>query len=200
MISFEEHYKKEKCYWGLKPDKFIVEILKYKSSGSLLDLGTGEGRNAIFLAKKGFDVTGVDISSSGIKKFLSLAKKLKVKVKGIVQDITKFKFDKKYDVIISTATLHFLPKSKIKSVINKMKKYTKEDGLNLISVFTVKDPGFKKSKKIYYFKEGELKKFYEDKNWKILKYKEFITKPERHGKDGKWHRHGIAILLARKTK
>jgi hypothetical protein len=46
MISFEEHYKKEKCYWGSKPDKFIVEILKYKSSGSLLDLGTGESRNA----------------------------------------------------------------------------------------------------------------------------------------------------------
>jgi len=194
---FKEKYKEEKCYWGLKPHKEVVKLLKYKKFGTVLDLGVGEGRDALFLAKKGFDVTGVDISETAIKKFLKLAKKFKVKVKGIVADISKFEFDKNYDIIISIATLHFLSKKNIKLLIKKIKEHTNKNGPNLITVFTVEDPGYKiHPRKLYYFKKGELRNFYND--WKILHYRECLTKPERHGKDGKWHRHGIAILLAKK--
>lgn len=196
-VSFEERYKEEKCYWGLKPNKEVINILKYKKSENVLDLGVGEGRNALFLAKRGFNVTGVDISETGIEKFLELAKKFKVKVRGIAVDITKFEFDKFYDVIISTATLHFLSKKDINLIIRKMKENTNKDGLNLITVFTVEDPGFKAHpEKMYYFQKSELQNFYKD--WEILNYKEFLTKPEKHGKDRKRHKHGVAVLLARK--
>lgn len=196
-ISFEERYKEEKCYWGSKPNKEVINLLKYKQSGKALDLGVGEGRNALFLAKKGFNITGVDSSKAGIEKFLKLAKKFKVKVRGIVAEITKFKFDKFYEVIISTATLHFLSRKDIDSIIRKMKEKTNKEGLNLITVFTVEDPGFKTHpEKMYYFQKSELQNFYKD--WKILNYREFLTKLEKHGKDGKWHKHGVAVLLARK--
>jgi tellurite methyltransferase len=58
-----------------RPSKEIVEILKYKRLGTVLDLGAGKGRNALFLAKKGFDVVGVDKSPEAIKDFLENAKK-----------------------------------------------------------------------------------------------------------------------------
>ena len=196
-MDFEEKYREYDHYWGLNPSNEVLLLLKYKRSGSVLDLGVGEGRNALFLAKKGFDVTGVDISRAGVKKFLRLAKKDGLKVRGIVEDISTYRFDKKYDIILSIMTLNFLSKKDIASLIERMKEYTKKNGLNLIRVFTVEDPGYKVlNKKLYYFKKGELKELYRD--WEILLYREFLTKPERHGEEDKWHRHAVAVLLARK--
>ena len=67
-MSFDEQYKKEKCLWGLKPIPIVKSLLKYKSFGKVLDLEAGEGRNSIFLAGKGFDVTAGDLSEPGIQK------------------------------------------------------------------------------------------------------------------------------------
>jgi tellurite methyltransferase len=174
-----------------RPSKEVVEILKYKRSGTVLDLGVGKGRNALFLAKKGFDVVGVDKSPEAIKDFLENAKKAGVCVKGVVEDITKFKF-KDYDVIISTATIHFLKKSQIDRLIEKIKKHTRKDGLNVITAFTVDNP----SKNFpYLFKRGELKSYY--KGWKILKYREYLTPYEKHN-GMRWHRHAIAAIIAQK--
>ena len=137
---FNEEYKKEECYWGKEPDKGVKLILKYKKSGNVLDLGCGEGRNALFLAKNGFGVTGVDISEEGIKKYEEIVKQNNLKVKGIIEDIRKFKFNNKYDIIISNATLHFLKEKEVKDIIEKIKENTKKYGLNVISVFTEENP------------------------------------------------------------
>jgi tellurite methyltransferase len=189
--SFEDQYKKEDCYWGLNPHKFVSEALKLKKSGSVLDLGVGEGRNAIFLAKNGFDVTGIDVSETGIKRFLELSEGLKVK--GIVEDIKKFEFIQGYDIILSIATLHFLEREEIEKIIQKIKNHTNENGLNIISIFTEDNPskGFP-----YLFKKNELRDFYKD--WRILEYEEYLSPLERHG-DSHLHRHSVASILAQKT-
>ena len=135
-MSFDEQYKKEKCLWGTEPVPIVKSLLKYKSFGKILDLGAGEGRNSIFLAEKGFDVTAVDISESGIKKLKDIASKKNIKINTIVGDIRKFNFDKNYDVILSIATLHFLKRTDIVELIDKMKKHTNKNGLNIINVFT----------------------------------------------------------------
>ncbi len=188
---FNEKYKGEKCYWGEEPDKILKLVLKHKKTGEVLDLGVGEGRNALFLAQNGFKVTGVDISKVAIKKFKMLAISKNLKVIGLNEDIRNFEFSKKYDIIISTATLHFFKKREIKKLINNIKKNTRENGLNVISVFTEENPN---KNFPYLFKKGELKSHYED--WNVLKYGEFITSLEKHGKEGKWHRHGVALIVA----
>ncbi|MDP3917442.1 MAG: methyltransferase domain-containing protein [Nanoarchaeota archaeon] len=190
---FNEQYKKEECYWGKEPDKGVKLILKYKKSGDVLDLGCGEGRNALFLAKNGFDVTGVDISEEGIKKFKTIAENNGLNVRSFVKDIKNFNFDKKYDVIISNATLHFLKENEIKKIIKKVKENTKKDGLNVINVFTEENPN---KNFPYLFKNGELKSHYSD--WEILGYKEGISEIQKHGKLGKPHRHGFSVIIARK--
>jgi tellurite methyltransferase len=190
---FNEEYKKEGCYWGKEPDKGVKLILKYKKSGDVLDLGCGEGRNALFLAENGFNVTGIDISEEGIKKFKELAKQNNLKVKGIVGDIIKFEFDNKYDIIISNATLHFLKENESKDMVKKIKENTKKDGLNVINVFTEENPD---KNFPYLFKRGELRNYYND--WEILGYKEGMGEMQKHGKSGKPHRHGFSVIIARK--
>jgi tellurite methyltransferase len=76
--SFDDAYKNEACYWRLTSNRFVREFLDYKHSGKILDLGVSEGRNALFLAQNGFDVTGVDLSEAGINKFEALARQLGV--------------------------------------------------------------------------------------------------------------------------
>ena len=181
--------------WGSRPDSFIFDILKYKQSGSVLDLGVGYGRNALFLAKKGFNVMGVDKSESEINKFKEFANKYKLKVNTVVSSIEKFKFKKKYDIILSVATLHFLPRESIANTISKIKNSTKTDGFNAIIVFTEANPD---KRFPYLFKKNELKNFYRD--WEIIKYKEFLTPFEKHGERGEWHKHGVAELVARKVR
>ena len=192
-ISFEEIYRGKKDYFGKNPHKLTTKIINYKKTGEVLDIGCGEGGDAIFLAKKGFKVTAIDISETGIKNLLQKAQKEKVKIDAKVKDIVKFEFNKKYDVILCLNILQFLNKKQVYNLIKKMKKNTKKDGLNVIIAFNEKNPfkGFP-----FLFKKGELKDSYKD--WKILVYKEFITPLEKHGKDGKLHRHGISSIITKK--
>ena len=192
-MSFDEQYKKEKCLWGTEPTPIVKSLLKHKKTGNALDIGSGEGRNSIFLARNGFDVTAVDVSKNGIEKLKEISNKEKLKINANIEDIRNFDFNQSYDVIISIATLHFLKIGDIVKMISKIKKYTKKGGLNAISVFTDEndEKGFP-----YLFKKEELKKFYKD--WEILFEREFIGPLEKHGDNGKWHKHAVAVIIARK--
>ena len=187
-----EEYEKSNCLWGLEPNKYVTQIPKIIKSGKVLDIGVGEGRNALFLAKKGFEVTGIDISKEAVDKFLKFAKKENLDVKGIVSDIVDFDFNQNYDVIICVATLHLVSKDKVIETIKKIKNYTKNNGINLITVFTKKDIEYKEYPDLYFFDENELKELYKD--WQILEYGNY-TKNETHGKP---HKHHIYVLIAKK--
>ena len=50
----DDIYKSSECYWGLNPNGNLVQFLPLIPKGKILDIGAGEGRNALFLAKHGF--------------------------------------------------------------------------------------------------------------------------------------------------
>lgn len=68
----------------------------------LLDLGCGEGKNAVYFAKHGFEVAGLDISKVGLDKTKRYAQEVGVQVKTIHADIDTFELTDIYDVIFST--------------------------------------------------------------------------------------------------
>jgi len=79
--NFNVKYKLNKQYWGLHPNKMVLKISKYAKKGTVLDLSAGQGLNAIYLAKKKYEVTAIDISNVGIKDLIKAAKKIKCKNK-----------------------------------------------------------------------------------------------------------------------
>ncbi|MDZ7798232.1 MAG: methyltransferase domain-containing protein [Patescibacteria group bacterium] len=190
--KISEEYKKSNCLWGLEPNKYVTQIHKIIKSGKVLDVGVGEGRNALFLAKQGFEISGIDVSKEAICKFLKFAKTENLNVSGIVSDIVNFDFKQNYEVIISIATLHLISKNKVVDIIKKIKEHTKPNGINLLTVFTKKDIGFKEYPNLYFFDEDELKELYKD--WQILEYKNYV-KEETHSKP---HKHHICVLIAKK--
>ncbi len=100
---WNERYKEESYAYGSHPNDFIKEHLSIFGTGSrILSLAEGEGRNAVFLAQKGHNVTGVDFSEEGRKKALKLASQNNVNIGYDICDLTSYDFKKnKWDAIIS---------------------------------------------------------------------------------------------------
>jgi len=61
------------CVWGFEPDWELKAYLRAISKGKALDLGLGEGRNALFLARSGFEVEGIDLSQEAVRRCNELA-------------------------------------------------------------------------------------------------------------------------------
>jgi SAM-dependent methyltransferase len=80
---------------------FLIEELKLKNGASILDIGCGTGRHSIELARRGFSVTGVDISSGMLEQAQEKAEKAKVSIEFIESAAQDFTPSKKYDSVIS---------------------------------------------------------------------------------------------------
>ena len=66
---------------SLEPAQFLVENVELLPKGRVLDVAMGNGRNAIYLARLGFEVEGVDISQESANTALELARKVGVAIK-----------------------------------------------------------------------------------------------------------------------
>ncbi len=71
-------------------------------------MGCGQGRDALFIARKGHTLLGVDSAHTSIKQMLKLAVRENLNVNGIVADIIDFEADDVYDVVLIDRVLHIL--------------------------------------------------------------------------------------------
>lgn len=170
----------------------LAEILDKNSV--ILDLGCGEGRNAVFLAEQGFRVDAIDISKAGITKLLKIAQDRNVEINAWVGDMIAFQFDKSYDFIISHGVLHLAERHEWQELIPRMKQFTRPGGVNVVAVFTDKiRPSedmapFTKG----LFSEGELAKWYSD--WEIESSESYVF-TDNHP-NGISHQHPVNKIIA----
>ena len=71
--DWDRRYAGTELVWTAEPNRFVVAELKDLPPGRALDLGAGEGRNAVWLATRGWQVTAVDFSAVGLDKGRRLA-------------------------------------------------------------------------------------------------------------------------------
>ena len=83
------HYGTSEYAYGTEPNDFLKEQT-FPINGKILCLAEGEGRNSVFLAKQGYEVTGVDFSQAGIEKINRLAQENGVEVTTICADLADF--------------------------------------------------------------------------------------------------------------
>lgn len=76
---------------------FLLEELSLHEGGSILDIGCGTGRHSIELAKRGYTVTGLDLSSEMLARAANAAKAAGVNVEWVHSDATRFTLTRKYD-------------------------------------------------------------------------------------------------------
>lgn len=88
--DWDERYRGRELVWSAGPNRFLVEQVGELTPGTALDVAAGEGRNAIWLAEQGWEVTAVDFSDVGIDKGRRVADAREVEVQWLVQDVTEW--------------------------------------------------------------------------------------------------------------
>lgn len=98
---WDKRYSEKEFAYGTEPNQFFKEQIEKLSPGRALFLGEGEGRNAVYAAKQGWQVDAVDFSSSAKNKALRLAEENKVKINYEVCNFNDYKFkENHYDLIV----------------------------------------------------------------------------------------------------
>jgi tellurite methyltransferase len=170
-------YRGSKSVWGAKADRTLVEYAKLFPKGHVLDLGIGEGRNALFFAKLGYVVEGIDVSRAAIKKCIRMANQAKLKIAAEVGSVQSMEITpKKYSLIIISWVLNFFNKKEIEQIVVKIEKGLKKNGFVYIVVFATDDPSYRKRKQS--LKMVEKNTFYSRKRNSYLHYftkKEILT-------------------------
>jgi len=103
-IKWDARYGGAGYLFSFAPSRFLEQCLErvcaLTPGRRALDLACGEGRNAIFLAQKGFQVTAVDISPRGVEKGASRAAELGVDVDFVQADLQDYRLEESYDLIV----------------------------------------------------------------------------------------------------
>lgn len=99
---WDQRFSSDAYAYGTEPNDFLREHVKALPKGRVLSLAEGEGRNAVFLAKQGYEVTAVDSSAVGLEKAQQLAKKQGVVIECIQADLANFDIGEDcWDAIVS---------------------------------------------------------------------------------------------------
>ncbi|MFT6069430.1 MAG: SAM-dependent methyltransferase [Bacteriovoracaceae bacterium] len=167
---WDKKYNNEEYVFGKTPAKFLSLNYNYIPAGSrVLDMGMGEGRNAVFLARKGYKVTGVDISSVAVKKARLLAREFGVRINTVVASLNNYRIPK--NTLDAVVCFYYVDRS-----LNKrMVEWLKPGGILIYESHTDnqrKVKGNENYDKRYLLREAELLTMFP--GMRVLKYEEPI--------------------------
>ncbi len=131
---WNSRYSELEFAYGTDPNKFLKEQIEKLKTGKALFLGEGEGRNAVYAAKLGWQVDAVDFSSSAKQKALKFANENGVSINYVVCDLNEYEFKiNNYDLVVMIF-LHLpieLREKAFKNSINSLKL----NGILLVEAF-----------------------------------------------------------------
>lgn len=215
--TWEQAYQQVESLWHLHPDPILVQYATLvPKSGKVIDLGMGEGRNALFFAQMGYEVKGIDISVTAVERCAKRARdadlRLSVEV-GNLRDVDLA--PNTYSLIIASMVLQFFKQSEAMAIIACLKQELQKDGLLYLSVFSIEDPGYERLKRtspeveentfysqqlkgyVHYFQKAEILSYFPD--WKLIYCAQTQCLDLGHGGSGP-HYHGIITYCGQKIQ
>ena len=183
---WDKRFGRKEFALGKEPNPFLKKHIHLLPRGRALDIATGEGRNAVFLAQNGFEVDAVDISQKGLKKAQALAREKGVNINTFLVDLDQYHIPKEqYDLI---ANFYFLKRRLIPRIRNGLKKGGKVIfETYILEHRTLGEGGPKQAK--YFLKPNEALRLF--KTFRIRFYRERIF-----SEGGR--RKAVASLIAEK--
>ncbi|MCH5192376.1 MAG: methyltransferase domain-containing protein [Oscillospiraceae bacterium] len=202
--DYEKRYDSDEYYWGVKPSNMCYEIMKLLPPIKplrVLDIGCGEGKDAVFFAKNGYRVSAFDIAQKGIDKAKKLAEKNRVDVNFFKADILDFRLENEFDVLFCSGALHFVPDDVRGEIFENYREHTSSGGIHAMNVFVKKpfipdapDKDLNRSLNKCRWVSGELFGYYTD--WRLHSCNEVIFDCMSGGVP---HKHCMDIMIAEKV-
>ena len=170
------------------PARFLVENFDLLPKGLVLDLATGEGRNAIYLATRGFDVDAVDVSSESVTRARARARRLGAPIRAVVGNVE----DGTYIIPIETYNLivvfNFLHRPLFKDIRDGLVP----GGVVIYQTFTEEQARFGPPRNPdHLLCDDELREVFAD--WEVLRYRALVGPSRVEGR-----MRAIASIVARK--
>ena len=182
---WDKAYTEKPYLYGKAPSQFLVDMLPRLQKGKLLDVAMGEGRNAVYLAQKGFEVRGFDISEVAVAHAKSLAMETGVSIRAERADLDLYLMGlMEYDTIVMS---HFKPV--VTRYYTSMVSALKQGGTLIIDSFGIQDMdeaiAKEESYRNFYYQSNELLRSLS--GLRILFYQEALV-----------HGHHVVQCLAQK--
>jgi 2-polyprenyl-3-methyl-5-hydroxy-6-metoxy-1,4-benzoquinol methylase len=130
-----------------QPDGRLIQLINQKRipKGRVLDMCSGDGTNSIYLASKGFDVFGVDISSTAVRIARRRCEKRNVSCAYEVGDVLSIAPRKKFDLVFDRGCFHHMSEEDKPRYINTVKRLLRPGGKFFLLCFSDKNPPYKKN-------------------------------------------------------
>lgn len=139
--GYNTYYQKEDLF-GEPYAELIAFFSSYPTKGKLLDLGCGQGRDSIAIARLGYEVIGIDNSAVGIAQMNKKAIEENLNLAGIVDDIYQYDAFSDFDFILLDSMFHFTKKDQQKE-IHFIKKLIAGSNPETVITFCLQNSGKK---------------------------------------------------------
>ena len=198
---YDQRYQSQQNYWQFRPSSMSFKILELlpptEKPLKVLEIGCGEGGNAIFLARNGYQVTAFDLAPTGVQKTKENAEKNQVQIDVFRADVNEYLPTENYDIIFSSGTIQYLLPERRRIFIEACQQKTNLRGLNVLHTFVKKPfvaiaPDAEENE--YLWTSGELLNFYSD--WLT---ENFIEEIKACNSSGIPHQHAHNRIWARKV-
>jgi len=130
LKRWNDRFAEKEFAYGTEPNEYLKEQLLKLQPGAILFGAEGEGRNAVFAAKQGWQVTAFDISIEGKKKALTLANKNNVSIDYQIGDLPQLGYEDEHFDAIVLIYAHLPPQ--IRSEYNTLLSTTLKKGGTII--------------------------------------------------------------------
>ena len=209
---FDRLYRQHARYWwqdkdrhATDPDAYPYSLLTQQTlrlirglpPGRALDLGAGEGADAIRLARLGYQVDAVDVSQVATGKVSRFAAEAGVRVNAITADVREYVPSGPYELIICNGVLHYVQEKE--QVVAGLQAATRPGGINVISLWSSYTPVPACHDAVPVFlgdEDGVVTKLYQGWHTELLYFER--GKAETAHSDLPAHQHSHIKLIARK--
>ena len=140
-VTYDKYYLAENLFGEPYPE-LIEFFTEYTKKAKVLDLGCGQGRDAIALARLGYSVTGIDNSKVGVDQMNQIGQDENLNLVGQVDDIYTFDRFDEFDIILLDSMFHFAKKDKEKEV-GLIKRIISDINNESLVVVCIQDTGNK---------------------------------------------------------
>lgn len=160
---WSDYFRGDNQNFSRKPNALLAQAIEKCQPGKALDVGVGDGRNAVSLAKRGWDVTGIDRAEGALAVARQHASDQGVKITPVLQSAEEFDWGRqRWDLV----ALLYVPV--VRGNVARVRESLKPGGLVVIEAFLV-SPGSPKRGVDY--EPGELRRLFEE-GFEILRYEE----------------------------
>lgn len=215
--DYDSVYAENDAVFGSKETHLLNKCAKYIPEGArVLDLGIGQGRNALPLARRGCQVTGIDTSEVSVDMVNRLAAEENLPVTALLQNFMTYEPDRSFEVVLCFGLMQIQDLAGCASLVERLHHWTKPGGTLFLTAWHNEDPSYerlikeweRRSARSFRSPDGDTNRLFLEKGeilqlffrWEVIHHWEGMGKLHNHGL-GKKERHGeVEAVIIRPNK